>query len=579
MRPLPDFTVSADADAFFKNLPSGFPAQFVNAVFLQDLLLSHMLSSADVSDKIFNHIDTARHMQFETDAHETPDSELWKKIRDKLPGEDAMSKDFQAKKLLSVLPPMRTAINFAQAGGMDKPIPDVAGRAAMNKMRTEFLKVNTKQGVMRSVMLNVKEATVGNKQAANNNEYAGAALVVTEATSLSPYTAMTAELHAVHGKRADLRPFGLEYLKYSVEATVPTIHGRAAGSNPPPGGEMFSIFCDHPSPDKKHESTELLPTNWVDLYTIWNVAFMMEFVGFNPLMLSKLFMPTLLQGGRAFWLVGRCFSLFLVIHAQVMKEEKTSYPQVPDTAAKHVGQNNRIFGIALLRRYGILSSSSDTYLDAFGLPQSHKEYHKGTGGFLGATGFSKLTGPLIPLCKVDQEFRQFVSDICSFDNFAAMRCTEEPTDLAVCSNFRLVPGSTALLNFPELFRQPKPEKFSFIRVAEFNNVASATSVLDVNSESTFNAALRFLLPGYGEGGAGAKSATFQPTPLHSTPLHSTPLQSSSSPPRRNLPGGFPGGGRVPWGLSWRGALSPSARRGSDRHRRHRTTRGVCPGCN
>ena len=63
-------------------------------------------------------------------------------------------------------------------------------------------------------------------------------------------------------------------------------------------------------------------------------------------------------------------------------------------------------------------------------------------------------GALAPLCKVDQEFRQFIDKDCSSENYVQSKCSSEYTDIKpaagieVCEVLVKTPGDPLKLDIP-----------------------------------------------------------------------------------------------------------------------------------
>ena len=142
--------------------------------------------------------------------------EMFKHIRDGPGmGDVAIEKDFKAKKLFSVIPPMEA---FSEMRRRDEntwfetPAFVDSPNGALPKMVEELRTLHEGNGIARSIMLNIKEATVGDKKFGFGNEFAGTDLVVTEVVSLEKDCPLHENYY--ESPRVDVKPFAVENIRY-----------------------------------------------------------------------------------------------------------------------------------------------------------------------------------------------------------------------------------------------------------------------------------------------------------------------------------------------------------------------------
>ena len=132
---------------------------------------------------------------------------------------------------------------------------------------------------------------------------------------------------------------------------------------------------------------------------------MVEYVGLRAVPVSALLLPTLLNAPSDLWGHGRANSLYLAINAVCVNFRDMRKP--PQTALDTLGSRNSTENaVALRTAYGLPEAkmtSELAFADVFGL----RENNQGPQHFWGA-GVSTI----FPLCKTDQEFRQFITKKC-----------------------------------------------------------------------------------------------------------------------------------------------------------------------
>ena len=123
--------------------------------------------------------------------------------------------------------------------------------------------------------------------------------------------------------------------------------------------------------------------------------------------------------------------------------KQTPYADSRERSLQVLGNNTRAFGAILRRKFGLDSSDQEAFADALGLGVDESTnndfarllldleedvallFQNDLGEFS-----SKMTAA-VALCKIDQEFRHYISDSCEYAQFVAGVCARLDTDIQI----------------------------------------------------------------------------------------------------------------------------------------------------